>query len=442
MLAAVTRRTRGTVAWGVGHGIPRLAVRSLAARGDLQGRLIMQGTGGGDVSGLIEEVRALGPLPRTRLSLLSADHAVVKEVLSHADFRTGDPTQASGLLERVSRWANRDLLHPLRAPSMLVTEPPDHTRYRKLVTRVFTARAIEDLRARTQEIADGLLDALDPDSPVDLVQAYCSALPVTVIAEILGVPADEHDAVLRYGAMAAPSLDLGLDRATFRVVDQGLRDFDAWLERHFARLRRQPGDDLFSRLLAASDEDGVLDERELRSTAGLVLAAGFETTVNLLGNGITLLARHPEQREALRADPAGWTNAVDEVLRVDPPVLLTGRMAARDTRLAGVDVPSGAQVVALLAGANRDPAVFDDPLRFDVARPNARDHLAFSSGRHYCLGAALARMEGEVGLRTLFDRFPDVQLLPGARRRPTRILRGWEHLPARLRPEGAPAQQS
>ncbi|MFY0408052.1 cytochrome P450 [Solicola sp. PLA-1-18] len=430
--SAASDRTRGAVAWGVGHGVPRLAVRSLAARGDLQGRLIMQGTDGGDVSALIEQARAQGPLVRTRLSYLTADHAVVKEVLSHADFRTGDPTQASGLLEGLSRWANRDALHPLRAPSMLVTEPPDHTRYRKLVTRVFTARAIEDLRERTQQIADGLLDAIDPSSPVDLVEAYCAALPVTVIAEILGVPADEHETVLRYGAMAAPSLDLGLDRATFRMVDRGLRDFDHWLERHFERLRRDPGDDLFSRLVAASDEDGVLDDRELKSTAGLVLAAGFETTVNLLGNGIALLSAHPEQRDALRADPSGWGNTVDEVLRIDPPVLLTGRMAARDTTLAGVDVAAGSQVVALLAGANRDPAVFADPLRFDVTRENARDHLAFSSGRHYCLGAALARMEGEVGLRSLFDRFPDLELLPGASRRPTRILRGWERLPARL----------
>jgi cytochrome P450 len=165
-----------------------------------------------------------------------------------------------------------------------------------------------------------------------------------------------------------------------------------------------------------------------------VLAAGFETTVNLLGNAITLLDRHPDQLSRLRADHALWPNAVDEALRIDPPVLLTGRVCTRTTPVAGVEVPEGAHLAALLAGANRDPQVFADPGRFDVARENARDHVSFSGGRHYCLGASLARMEGEVGLRALAERFPGMLLLPGARRRPTRVLRGYETLPALLTP--------
>ena len=169
-------------------------------------------------------------------------------------------------------------------------------------------------------------------------------------------------------------------------------------------------------------EEGVgLDDAELKATAGLVLAAGFETTVNLLGNGIALLKQHPEQLQRLQAEPALWPNAVDEILRVDPPVLLTGRLCRADTVVAGVPVQRGEVVTTLLAGANRDPAVFEDPGTFDVGRANARDHVSFSAGMHYCLGAALARMEGEVGLRTLLDRFPDLQLEPGASRRPTRI---------------------
>ena len=180
-------------------------------------------------------------------------------------------------------------------------------------------------------------------------------------------------------------------------------------------------------------EEGVgLDDAELKATAGLVLAAGFETTVNLLGNGIVLLHDHPEQLARLRREPELWPNAVDEVLRIDPPVLLTGRLCQRDTTVAGVDVRRGEVVTTLLAGANRDPGVFEDAATFDVARSNARDHVSFSAGRHYCLGAALARMEGEVGLRVLLDRFPDLSLEPGAARRPTRILRGYERLPARL----------
>jgi cytochrome P450 len=164
-----------------------------------------------------------------------------------------------------------------------------------------------------------------------------------------------------------------------------------------------------------------------------VLAAGFETTVNLLGNAIALLDRHPDQLGRLRAEPALWPNAVDEALRLDPPVLMTGRQSTQATSVAGVEVPKDALVVTILAGANRDPRVFEHPERFDVARENAKDHVSFSGGRHYCLGASLARMEGEAGLRALVERFPDMRLLPGARRRPTRILRGYEALPARLR---------
>jgi cytochrome P450 len=266
------------------------------------------------------------------------------------------------------------------------------------------------------------------------VSTYCSLLPVTVIAEILGVPERDRDQVLRFGAAAAPSLDLGLSWRQFRQVESALREFDDWLRAHLEGLRRAPGDDLLSQLVTAQ-EDGVgLSDAELRSTAGLVLAAGFETTVNLLGNGISLLAGQPDQRKLLADSPELWPNAVDEVLRLDPPVLLTGRMARADLEVAGTRVRRGGVMVALLAGANRDPAVFAEPERFDVTRENAREHVSFSAGRHYCLGAALARMEGEVGLRTVFDRFPDLRVERGVVRRPTRILRGYEVLPVTLRP--------
>lgn len=267
---------------------------------------------------------------------------------------------------------------------------------------------------------------------MDLVEAYCSQLPVTVIAEILGVPREDRHRVLRFGTGAAPSLDLGLSWSVFRRVESSLTEFDRWLEHHIEKVRREPGDDLLSQLVTAHDDGEVLTDAELKSTAGLVLAAGFETTVNLLGNGIRLLHDHPDQLAVLREDPAVWPNAVDEALRHDPPVLLTGRMAARDTEIAGERVPRGSMITTLLAGANRDPEVFADPARFDVTRANAGDHVSFSSGRHYCLGAALARMEGEVGLRTIFERFPDLRLEPGATRRPTRILRGYATLPATL----------
>ena len=432
----VGREVRAGVHWGVAHGLPTLLLRRAASRGDLQARLIrVRSLGTDEVFGLVEEIRAHGPLYRSRIGYVATSHAAVRELLTSDDFRTGFPTDA-GPVGRIARWAAPTTLHPVEPPSLLVTEPPDHTRYRKLVTRVFTMRAVERLRERTEEIADGLLDDLErrADGPVDLVEAYCAVLPVTVIAEVLGVPEGERGRVLDFGSAAAPSLDLGLGFRRYRSVAQALARFDEWLGDHLARLRRDPGDNLLSQLVAAREDGQGLSETELKATAGLVLAAGFETTVNLLGNGIALLHDHPEERARVVAAPTLWPTVVEEALRLDPPVLLTARMAVRDTELAGRAVRAGSMVSAILGGANRDPEVFEDPLRFDVARTNARDHIAFSAGRHHCLGAQLARMEGEVGLRAIWDRFPDLRLEPGARRRETRILRGFATLPATLRP--------
>jgi len=437
----VVDRVKKPVRWSVGHALPRTFFRTAANRGDLQGRLIAAAPGAHtfELLDLFEEARAQGPVYSGRLTHMAVDLEAVKEVLTSADFHVGMPSTATGLLQKAAKWSAIDVISPVEPPSLLVTDPPDHTRYRKLVTRVFSVRAVQRLTSRTEEIAAGLLDDLEkhlaehPGEPVDLVEAYCALLPVTVIAEILGVPLEERAKVLDFGTAAAPSLDMGLDWRTFGQVEDGLRQFDAWLTEHLEQLRRNPGDNLLSELVAAQ-EDGIgLTPHELKSTAGLVLAAGFETTVNLLGNGIVLLHDHPEQLDALRADPSLWSNATDEILRYDPPVLLTGRIASRDTEVAGTRIGAGGIVTTVLAAANRDPKVFTDPARFDVARENAKEHVSFSAGRHYCLGAALARMEGEVGLRMFFERFPDVRIAPGAKRRPTRILRGYEALPAVLR---------
>ena len=428
-------RTRQAVRWGLSHGVPGAVFRRSARRGDLHGRLVMTAMEGDpdEVWRIVEEIRAEGPLVRSGLAYLSTEHAVCREVLSSPDFRTGAPDLRTSM-RRLSRWSASPWPNPLQPPSLLVTEPPDHTRYRRLVTKVFTHRAVLALQDRTEEIAADLLDRLASRStrPVDLVDAYCSRLPLTVISEILGVPDEDRELVLRLGSTAAASLDLGMSWSRYRVVDGALREFDRWLTGHLERVRREPSDTLLSRLVRASDEGAALTDLELRSTAGLVLVAGFETTVNLLGNAIVLLTENPDGLDRLRCEPGLWANTADEALRLDPPVFLTGRFAARDTSVAGRPVPAGVPVLTVLAGANRDPAVFAEPTRFDVARPNARDHLSFSAGRHHCLGAQLARMEGEVGLRVLFGRHPDLRLLPGARRRPTRVLRGYAALPAVL----------
>jgi cytochrome P450 len=431
--ARVAATGKPIVRWGLGHFVPRMVMQVAARRGDLQGRMLVASRDG-DPLPVFDEIRSAGPLYRGRFAFVATSLPAVREVLSSNDFRAGfDPSQLSGPVGKAFGWAaDTGVVGPLEPPSLLVTEPPDHTRYRKLVTRVFSVRAVEKLRERTEAIAGELLDSLDGFSTVDLVEAYCTLLPVTVIAEILGVPRAERNRVLAFGAAAAPSLDLGLSWRQFRRVEGALADFDTWLGAHLDRLRTDRGDDLLSQLVAAREQGVGLDDRELKATAGLILAAGFETTVNLLGNGTALLHSHRDQLATLLREPDGWPNAVDEILRLDPPVLLTGRTSLRDTTVAGVSVPKGTLVTTVLAAANRDPDVFVDPATFDAGRPNAKEHVSFSAGRHFCLGAALARMEGEVGLRLLFERYPDLQLLPGARRRDTRILRGYSRLPVRL----------
>ncbi|NYI80119.1 cytochrome P450 [Nocardioides panzhihuensis] len=440
-LGPVERTAKQGVRWALGHGLPRTAIVRSARKGDLQGDLILSGPGSHtfDLVDLFEEFRARGPLYQGGFSHLAVDHEVIKEVLTSNDFVTGffaPDESGTGLLARAATWSASDVFAPLQPPSLLATEPPEHTRYRKLVTRVFTVRAVERLRTRTAEIAQELLDDLEKEASsgdsVDLVTRYCGLLPITVISEVLGVPVELRERMLELGKGAALSLDIGLGWRTFREMEASLEEFDNWLRGHLAYLADHPGDDLLSQLVALRDDGDRLSDKELRAIAGLVFAAGFETTVNLIGNGIALLHDNPSQLEVLAARPELWANASDEILRLDPPVLLTGRVARRNSTIAGQEIPRGTIINTVLAAANRDPGVFTDPHTFDVTRENARDHLSFSSGRHFCLGAALARMEGEIGLRLLFERFPDLELVGDRERHPTRILRGYSRLPAKL----------
>jgi cytochrome P450 len=422
------------IRWLAIHGVTRALSKLVARRGDPQGRLIADPTVRANPAAFTDELRAQGPIVKCRFVYITVDHKIANDLLRSDDFRV--MAMGSNLpkpLQRVADRTKTGLLHPLEPPSMLSVEPPEHTRYRKLVSSVFTTRAVAALRDRVEETANTLLDELgDQPGVVDVVQRYCSQLPVSVIGNILGVPDAARPRILEFGELGAPSLDIGLTWPQYRQVYRGIEGFNVWLSNHLHELRRNPGDDLMSQIIHASDGGAHLSHEELLATAGLVLAAGFETTVNLLGNGIRMLLEIPEHLATLAARPELWPNAVEEILRLDPPVQLTARMASKDTDIAGTLVRRGEGVIIYLAGANRDPKVFADPHRFDIERENAGKHLSFSGGRHFCLGAALARAEGEVGLRTFFERFPDARLAGDGSRRDTRVLRGWSSLPISL----------
>ncbi|MCV7432285.1 cytochrome P450 [Mycolicibacterium bacteremicum] len=427
-------RTR--IHWMAMHGFVRGISKLFARRGDPQGRLIADRSIREDPVPFTEELRAQGPLVKGRVVYMSVDHKICSDVLRSEDFRvlalgSNLPAPLQWVIDRTKP----DVLHPLQPPSMLSVEAPQHTRYRKLVSSVFTTRAVAALRDRVQDTANRLLDDLAEETgTVDIVERYCGQLPVTVIGDILGVPEQDRPRVLEFGEHGAASLDIGLTWPQYQEVSAAVEGFNDWLITHLRELRRNPGEDLMSQIITASQasDEGPLTEQELVATAGLVLAAGFETTVNLLGSGIRLLLQHPEHLDTLAARPELWPTAVEEILRLESPVQLSARIATRDIELADRQVRAGEAVLVYIAGANRDPNVFTDPHRFDIERSNAGKHLSFSGGRHFCLGAALARAEGEVGLRTFFERYPHAALAGAGTRRDTRVLRGWSSLPIAL----------
>ena len=429
--------------WMVQSVGPQMMLRRAAKNGELGARLAIDRRLWADPFPTYERMRSIGEMQHGGLVSSTTSHRIASEVLRSPAFRVG-----IGSSERLSPTARRmlamatdpDAVGPAEPPSMLAVDPPQHTKYRRLVSKVFTPRAMAAMEPRVEEIATELLDEMDRHDTVDLVDMYAGPLPVRVISEILGVPAYMQDSMLEWGNAAAVTLDPALHYRQFRDASKALRRIHSWLDNHLKELRRNPGDDLLSRLALLVDEGENLDDVELRSTALLVIGAGFETTVNLIGNAVMQLLDHPDQLAALKADATGWPNAVDEVLRYDSPVQVTVRIAGEDTQVGGHEIPAGRFVSLMLGGANRDPEVFEDPARFDVTRANARDHLGFSAGIHFCLGASLARMEGAVALRMLFERFPDLALAGEPVRRELRVLRGYEHMPVSLR--GRSAQSS
>lgn len=304
----------------------------------------------------------------------------------------------------------RTMLSFTPANVLLFLDPPDHTRLRKLVSKAFTPRRVESLRPHIQEIVDGILDEAADRGELDIVSDLGYTLPVTVICELMGVPLVDRDRFGPWSSDASRLLDGVLEPEVMQAGVVGVMNIVGYFNDLFAQRRRSPRDDLVSALIAAEEEGDKLTEEELRSITLLLFIAGHETTMNLIGNGMKALLEHRDQFDRIVSDPTLVPGAIEELLRYDGPVHLTGRIATQELEVGGRTFRPGEQVITLLAAANRDPARFPDPDRLDVGRTD-NHHLAFSHGIHYCLGASLARVEGQVAIGSLVRRFPRMELV-------------------------------
>ncbi|WP_395103502.1 cytochrome P450 [Actinomadura sp. SCN-SB] len=372
------------------------------------------------------ELDAVGPLVRTPVGLwVTTRYELCEQVLRDPGFGH-EPTYSVV-------WRDS----PMRRHTFLTMDPPDHTRLRRLVSKAFTARLVERLRPRVEELVAELIAEIPENEPVDLIAALAYPLPVILISELLGVPPEDRDLFKGWSNALARGLDpdflLPLRDLTRR--DQAREEFVEYFRELAARRRAEPRDDLLSALVAVRDGGEALSEEELLATCVLLLVAGHETTVNLIGNGSLALLRNPDQLAWFRDHPEESAAAVEELLRYDPPVHLALRGALEDRDVGGTTVKKGEMVALVLGAANRDPSVFRDPDRLDLtrfagaARSGAARHLVFGHGIHYCLGAPLARLEGQVALRRLFEHEVSLAETP-LTYRDNLVLRGLSALPA------------
>ena len=321
---------------------------------------------------------------------------------------------------------------PAMGLSMLDRDPPDHTRLRGLVSKAFTPRVVEGLRPRIQQIVDGLLDGVTGRRSMDLIEEFAYPIPVIVICEMLGVPVEDHERFKGWSLDIARGLDLvwlGPESEVGRrsiAARQALAEYFRGL---IAQRRAAPRNDLLSGLIAAEEAGDKLNEIELLATCILLLIAGHETTVNLIGNGMLALLRHRDQLERLRREPGLIGTAVEELLRFDGPVQRTARIPSEDVVVGGRTIAKGEMVMPFIGAADRDPAQFPSPDRLDIGRTDNR-HIAFGWGIHFCLGAPLARIEGQIAINTLVGRLPKLELATAQPEyRQSLTLRGLKALP-------------
>ena len=350
---------------------------------------------------------------RRELYVLSRHADVLAAVKDPETFASGDGIVPSGFQPE--------------EPTIIVMDPPAHTAMRRHVMRAFTPRRMEALTPRVREIARALLAGWPDHGEVDAFEHFTDPLPIAVMAELLGVDANDRPLFKRCGDAIVYSS--GAPAETIRAAQQEL---EAYLSDVFERRRKSPGADLISLLLSPADDGEALSERQLLGLCFTLLVAGTETTTSALGNALWLLERHPDWKRRLAEEPERIPAAVEEILRFESPVQGLSRVVRRDVTLHGRTIPKGARVHLLWASANRDPRAFADPDRFDPERsPNA--HLAFGFGIHFCLGASLARTELRIGLEELLRAAPDHRLeTTGLRRLPSDTNRGFGRLPLRL----------
>jgi len=354
-------------------------------------------------------------------SLVLRDKRFGKDFVERTVRRYGPKIMEEPIFRSMSHW-------------MLQQDPPDHTRLRGLVVKAFTARRVEDMRPRIQQVVDQTIDAVIDSGHMDLIEDFAFRLPVTIICDMLGIPEEHREAFYKGSRDGGRILEpVPMTPEEVAQANAGNAMARMYFEQLFELRRREPGDDLTTQLVQAEEDGSKLTNEELTANIILLFGAGHETTVNLIGNGLLALHRNPDQLALLKSNPSLITNAIEEFLRYDSSVQLTGRVALQDIPdLGGKKIPKGETVLCLLGSANRDPAAYHDhPDRLDITRPNIRP-LSFGGGIHHCLGAQLARIEAEIAISTLLRRLPELRLddADNPEWRPTFVLRGLKRLPA------------
>jgi cytochrome P450 len=359
-------------------------------------------------------------------------HRFVRDLALSVEDRHARP----GLLDAVARDALGDRYDELEqrgSRAMLNLDPPDHTRLRRLVSKAFTPRRIEELRPRIQSLVDDMLDKAEAANEVELIGDLAFPLPFAVISDMMGMPDTDAAQLREWSGTLVRSLEPLADPQLIRAIADAGENMRKLTADAIEWKRKNPADDLLSALIAAEEEGDKLTDEELIDQVMLLYIAGHETTVNLIGNGILALLRHRPQLDRLVADPEIEGNAIEELLRYDPPVQMTRRITLQDVDVRGKTIEAGTFVACVIASANRDKAQWgDDADVLDIGREGANNHLAFGGGHHFCLGAALARLEGRITIGTLVRRFPGLELAGDPVWNGRINLRGLDQLPIKL----------